>query len=129
VLAGKTPVLVHNAGECPVTGLPHGALGESATLQRLQNEGYTNITREVRFKNSQGDVFRADFVAQNPSGNWVAVEVKTGRGASLTDNQALGYAELGHGGAVLNTSRVPGLKKGSTVTMKVEVDLWRCPDC
>ncbi|WP_244224048.1 polymorphic toxin-type HINT domain-containing protein [Streptomyces tirandamycinicus] len=129
VLAGKTPVLVHNAGECPVTGLPHGALGESATLQRLQNEGYTNITREVRFKNSQGDVFRADFVAQNPAGNWVAVEVKTGRGASLTDNQALGYAELGHGGAVLNTSRVPGLKKGSTVTMKVEVDLWRCPDC
>lgn len=129
VLAGKTPVLVHNAGECPVTGLPHGALGESATLQRLQNEGYANITREVRFRNSQGDVFRADFVAQNRSGNWVAVEVKTGRGASLTGNQALGYAELGHGGAVLNTRRVPGLKKGSTVTMKVEVDLWRCPDC
>ncbi|MFC7303222.1 polymorphic toxin-type HINT domain-containing protein [Streptomyces monticola] len=129
VLAGETPVLVHNAGECPTTGFPHGALGESATLQRLQNEGYANITREVMFRNSQGDVFRADFVAQNPSGNWVAVEVKTGRGASLTDNQALGYAELGHGGAVLNTSRVPGLNKGSTVTMKVEVDLWRCPDC
>ncbi|MGW4237325.1 polymorphic toxin-type HINT domain-containing protein [Streptomyces sp. NPDC004749] len=129
VLAEATPLLVHNAGECRVTGLPHGALGESATLNRLQNEGYANITREVRFKNSQGDVFRADFVAQDPSGSWVAVEVKTGKGASLTGNQELGYAELGHGGAVLNTSRVPGLKKGSTVTMRVEVDLWRCPDC
>ncbi|GAA3246616.1 hypothetical protein GCM10020256_74360 [Streptomyces thermocoprophilus] len=112
VLAGTTPVLVHNAGECPITGIPHGAMGESATLERLQTSGYTNITREVRFKNSQGDVFRADFVAQDPSGNWVAVEVKTGRGASLTDNQRLGYAELGHGGAILNTSRLPGLKKG-----------------
>ncbi|GGR58324.1 polymorphic toxin-type HINT domain-containing protein [Streptomyces griseomycini] len=129
VLAGTTPVLVHNAGECPITGIPHGAMGESATLERLQTSGYTNITREVRFKNSQGDVFRADFVAQDPSGNWVAVEVKTGRGASLTDNQRLGYAELGHGGATLNTSRLPGLKKGSNVTMKVEVDLWHCPDC
>ncbi|MFD5654010.1 NERD domain-containing protein [Streptomyces sp. NPDC127039] len=104
-------------------------LGEMATLDRLQSSGYTNITREVRFKTSQNDVFRADFVAQNPSGSWVAVEVKTGRGASLTENQAVGYAELGRGGAVLNTSRVPGLKKGSRVTMKVEVDLWSCPDC
>ncbi|MEV5935902.1 polymorphic toxin-type HINT domain-containing protein [Streptomyces sp. NPDC052079] len=129
VLAGATPVLVHNAGECPTTGIPHGALGENATLDRLRRSGYANITREVRFKNSQGDVFRADFVAQDPSGNWVAVEVKTGRGASLTDNQRLGYAELGHGGAILNTSRLPGLKKGSNVTMKVEVDLWDCPDC
>ncbi|MFI1423177.1 NERD domain-containing protein [Streptomyces sp. NPDC020731] len=129
MLAGQTPVLVHNAGECPVDGLPHGPLGESATLQRLKNEGYTNIAREVRFKNSKGDVFRADFIAKDRSGNWVAVEVKTGKGASLTDNQSLGYAELGHGGAVLNTSRVPGLKKGSKVTMKVEVDLWHCPAC
>ncbi|MGW4551869.1 polymorphic toxin-type HINT domain-containing protein [Streptomyces violaceorubidus] len=129
VLAGQTPVLVHNAGECPTTGIPHGALGEMATLDRLQSSGYTNITREVRFKTSQDDVFRADFVAQDPSGRWVAVEVKTGRGASLTENQKIGYAELGRGGAVLNTSRVPGLKKGSRVTMKVEVDLWKCPDC
>ncbi|WP_233712506.1 polymorphic toxin-type HINT domain-containing protein [Kribbella turkmenica] len=129
VLAGKTPVLVHNVGECPVDGLPHGALGESATLQRLQNDGYTSITREVRFKNSQGEIFRADFVAQDRSGSWVAVEVKTGGGASLSDNQSLGYAELGHAGAVLGTSRVPGLTKGSMVSMRVEVDLWRCPVC
>lgn len=59
----------------------------------------------------------------------MAVEVKTGKGASLTDNQDLGYSELGHGGATLNTSRLPGLKKGSKVNMKVEVDLWSCPDC
>ncbi|MET9483282.1 polymorphic toxin-type HINT domain-containing protein [Streptomyces sp. NPDC006638] len=129
VLAGSAPVLVHNAGECPVDGLPHGALGEAASLQRLQTQGYTNITSEVRFKNSQGDVFRADFVAQDTSGAWVALEVKTGRGATLTGNQELGYAELGHAGAELNTTRVPGLRKGATVTMRVEVDLWSCPKC
>ncbi|RXS84869.1 hypothetical protein EST92_09670 [Streptomyces sp. TM32] len=129
VFAGETSILVHNAGECPVDGLPHGALGEAATLQRLQKAGYTNIKSEVRFKNSRGDVFRADFVAQDTAGNWVAVEVKTGKGASLTDNQRLGYAELGRTGAVLNTNRVPGLSKGATVKMKVEVDLWRCPAC
>ncbi|MEV4740632.1 polymorphic toxin-type HINT domain-containing protein [Streptomyces sp. NPDC049555] len=129
VLAGKTPVLVHNAGNCPIDGLPHGALGEMSTLQRLVSEGYSNIRQEVRFKTSQGDVFRADFVAQDRAGDWVAVEVKTGKGASLTDNQRRGYAELGHGGAMLNTSRLPGLKKGSIVKMRVEVDLWRCPAC
>ncbi|MFD7778814.1 hypothetical protein [Streptomyces sp. NPDC059753] len=65
VLAGETPILAHNAGECPVDGLRHGDLGEGATLQRLHSEGYKSITREVRFKNSKGDVFRADFVAQD----------------------------------------------------------------
>ncbi|WP_083690741.1 polymorphic toxin-type HINT domain-containing protein [Actinoalloteichus sp. GBA129-24] len=123
VLAGTAPVLVHNAGECSVNGLPHGTLGENATRQRLQNEGYTNITSEVRFRNSHGNVFRADFVAQDSSGNWVATEVKTGEGSSLTDNQRVGYAELSRGGAVLNTSRLPGLKKGAQVTMRVEIDL------
>ncbi|MEV5608277.1 RHS repeat-associated core domain-containing protein [Streptomyces sp. NPDC052225] len=129
VMADETPILAHNAGECPEDGLPHGALGEAATLDRLQNEGYTNITREVRFKNSNGDVFRADFVAQDRTGTWVAVEVKTGKGAKLTDNQSLGYSELGASGAELNSSRLPGLKKGSTVIMKVQIDLWSCGVC
>ncbi|MEW1640208.1 Hint domain-containing protein [Streptomyces sp. NPDC093801] len=129
VLAGATPVLVHNAGECPVDGMPHGALGESATLNELQKGGYTDITREVRFKNSQGKVFRADFVAKNPAGEWTAIEVKTGKGATVTENQEIGYPELAKGGAILNTSRVPGLTKGSKVQMKVEVDLWECPTC
>ncbi|MGW0703754.1 polymorphic toxin-type HINT domain-containing protein [Streptomyces sp. NPDC002867] len=130
VIAGDTPILVHNVGNCPTTGLPHGPLGEAATLDRLQKGGYTDITAEVRFINSNGDIFRADFVARDPRGNWVAVESKTGRGATMSDNQAVGYADLGNGaGAVLNTSRVPGLRKGSTVKMKVEVDLWQCGSC
>lgn len=129
VLAGETPLLVHNAGNCPQDGLPHGALGEAATLSRLQKGGYTDITPEVRFINSKGKVFRADFVARNPNGKWVAVETKTGRGATMSENQTVGYAELGHGGATLNSSRVPGLRKGSSVRMKVEVDMWQCGVC
>ncbi|MFI6299451.1 polymorphic toxin-type HINT domain-containing protein [Nonomuraea sp. NPDC050790] len=73
--AGTTPVLVHN-DECPVSGRSHGRLGEAATKDRLTKEGYTDIVQEVRFKNSKGEVFRADFVARDKNGNWVAVEVK-----------------------------------------------------
>lgn len=129
VLAGSAPVLVHNTGECPIDGLRHGDLGEAATHQRLKSEGYTNITREVRFLNSNGDIFRADFVAQHPSGKWKAIEVKTGKGASLTGNQVVGYADLGKTGAELRSGRLPGFKKGSTVKMDVEIDLWRCGAC
>ena len=129
VLAGSAPVLVHNVGECSVDGIPHGALGEFATLQRLQNGGYTNISSEVRFINSEGKIFRADFVAQDSSGNWVAFEVKTGTGG-ISPNQSVGYVDLGSGGgAILDTSGVPGLTKGTLINMKIEVDLWRCPLC
>lgn len=78
-----TPVLVHNAGGlCPTNGLSYGPIGEAATHEVFQKAGYTNITREVQFINSNGDAFRADFVAQNPSGNWEALEAKTGAGYS-----------------------------------------------
>jgi predicted RecB family endonuclease len=77
-VAGDTPVLVHNVGECPVDGVPHGAIGEAASLDRLQTGGYTDITPRVRFKDSNGEVFIADFVARNPNGDWVAVETKVG---------------------------------------------------
>ncbi|MEN3611523.1 polymorphic toxin-type HINT domain-containing protein [Plantactinospora sp. ZYX-F-223] len=134
VMVGKTPVLVHNSspvGACPVNGLPHGKLGEAASLQRLQNEGYTNIVSEVQFLNSKGRDFRADFVAQDANGNWVAIEAKTGRGAEITPGQATGYPELESVGVIVDTSRLEqfGIPKGSVVTMQVVIDAWTCPAC
>ena len=82
VLAGQTPVLVHNAGGvglCPVSGKPHGPMGEAATLDRLQTEGYTDIAREVTFYAADGTKFRADFVARAPDGRIIAIEAKTGQ--------------------------------------------------
>ncbi|MFJ3793305.1 polymorphic toxin-type HINT domain-containing protein [Kitasatospora sp. NPDC090091] len=130
VMAGNAPVLVHNVGECPVDGVPHGAIGEAASLDRLQKGGYTDITPQVRFINSNGDVFIADFVARNPSGEWVAVESKVG-GATVTGHQDVGYPELIKGGAILNTSKLEqyGLKKGSMVKMPLEIDHWQCGVC
>ncbi|GAB2928718.1 polymorphic toxin-type HINT domain-containing protein [Streptomyces mayteni] len=130
-IAGEAPVLVHNAGNCSVDGVPHGVIGEAATLDRLQREGYSNIVPEVRFRNSQGDVFRADFVARHPDGGWVAVEVKTGSGATVSPNQSVGYPELTDSGAVLDTSRLSdfGLEQGDRVRMRLEIDVWECGTC
>lgn len=132
VMIGNTPILVHNVGECPVNGIPHGKLGELATLDRLISEGYQNITREVRFVNSAGNVFKADFVARTPSGQWIAIETKTGAGAEISDNQNIGYPELDSTqGAVLDTSRLEpyGLYKGDRLSMPVKIDEWHCPAC
>ncbi|AZQ32129.1 RHS repeat-associated core domain-containing protein [Streptomyces cyaneochromogenes] len=134
VLAGSHPVLVHNAGSvgaCPESGIDHGALGAFATADRLAAEGYQNITKEVRFLDSNGDVFIADFIARRPDGAWVAVEVKTNTGP-LTPNQSTGYPELTTTGAVLQSSKLKqyGFKKGDKVRMEtVEIDHWLCPDC
>jgi hypothetical protein len=71
VEAEGASILAHNAGGlCPTNGLPRGRMGESATHEAHQKAGYSNITREPQFINSNGDPFRADFVAQNPSGDW-----------------------------------------------------------
>ncbi|MGW4935408.1 hypothetical protein ACWEQH_20755 [Streptomyces sp. NPDC004166] len=112
------------------SGFPLGAIGEAATLDRLQQGGYTDITQQVRFKNSNGNVFIADFVARGVNGNWVAVESKVG-GATVTDNQAVGYPELSSGGAVLDTSKLEqfGIKQGTTMSMPVEIDHWQCGVC
>ncbi|WFF09431.1 polymorphic toxin-type HINT domain-containing protein [Micromonospora sp. WMMD1076] len=94
VLAGTTPVLVHNTGVglCPANGLPHGAMGETATQRRMMSEGFTNIESQVRFRNSNGDIFVADFVGRDKNGNWIAVEVKTGRGATISPAQQVGLS-------------------------------------
>ncbi|MGN9784927.1 RHS repeat-associated core domain-containing protein [Nonomuraea sp. ZG12] len=131
VKMGEHAALVHN-DRCPVTGNSHGDLGELATKERLKAAGYTDIVDEVQFLNSQGKDFRADFIAKNPSGQWIAVEVKTGKGAKLTPNQEVGYPELnGRTGAVVNTNKLKGLglPKGTRVSIKVEIDMWKCPDC
>jgi hypothetical protein len=130
--AGNDGILVHNVGECPVTGLPHGAMGEAATLQRLIKAGYGKIVPQVRFVNSADKVFIADFVAQDAEGNWIAIEAKTGKGAVITPNQQLGYAELdGAQGAIVDTSGLArvGFAKGERVHMHVVFDLWDCPSC
>jgi RHS repeat-associated protein len=134
VLAGETAVLVHNAGFglCPVNDLPHGKIGEAATLDRLTTEGYSNITPEVSFRTADGVPFRADFVARDSSGAWRAIEAKTGAGAGMTSGQAVGYPALNsEKGAILVTEKLEefGIPYGSRVTMQVEVDMWSCPEC
>lgn len=131
VLAGNTPVLVHN-DKCPVTGNSHGDMGELATYERLLKDGYTSIEREVAFLNSKGNQFIVDFGASDSNGNWIAVEVKTGRRATITPNQAAGYPEInGAAGAILNSKKLAqyGLPKGSRVHFPVEFDAWKCPHC
>lgn len=97
----------------------------------MAKEDHTNILPKVRFTNSNGDMFIADFVARDPSGAWQAVEVKTGAGAGITANQAVGYPELSSIGAVLDTSRLSqyGLNQGDVVQMPVRFALWGCPLC
>jgi hypothetical protein len=38
-------------------------MGEQASLERMQNEGYTDIHQQVQFRTNAGVIFRADFVA------------------------------------------------------------------
>ncbi|MFD9519743.1 polymorphic toxin-type HINT domain-containing protein [Streptomyces sp. NPDC059979] len=134
VLAGGVPVLVHNSngvGICPVTpGLNHGDLGEFSTHQRLQTEGYRNIIPEVTFHASDGTPFRADFVAQHPDGHWIAAESKMNTG-DFTPNQDIGYPELITIGGRLATDKLAshGFLYGDKITLPLQVDRWRCPDC
>jgi RHS repeat-associated protein len=134
VIAGSTPLLVHNGGKigkCPNDPtLDHGDLGEFVTHERLISAGYTNITPEVTFVNSQGIPFRADFVAKDPNGNWRAIESKTNTGG-YTANQLAGYPELETIGATLTSPKLEqyGMMHGDTVVLPVDTDRWWCPVC
>ncbi|MFJ7957515.1 polymorphic toxin-type HINT domain-containing protein [Streptomyces sp. NPDC096319] len=130
VRSGGTSALVHNTN-CPVTGNDHGRMGEFATMEMLQREGYVDIVREVQFLNSEGKNFRADFVARKSRGDWVAFDSKMGAGSEISDNQSIGYPELVSRGAVLNTRKlIPfGVPKGTVMQMPVEIEGWTCPDC
>ena len=132
VLAGNTPVLVHN-DSCPVSGRSHGDLGELASFNRLRDAGYTNIIAEPQFMNHLGQNFRGDFIARAPDGRIVVVDAKTGRGSVVSFNQEVGYGDLmSNRGAIVNTSRLEkafGIKSGQRVSFGVEFDLWTCPFC
>ncbi|MGC7101379.1 polymorphic toxin-type HINT domain-containing protein [Amycolatopsis lurida] len=132
VNAGGQSLLTHNAGgECPVTGKPHGRMGEDSTEQRLRNAGYTDIASEVMFRTTGGVRFRADFVARDPQGNVVVVESKTGKRAKLTANQRIGYPSLHQNGAYVRSPKLRhlGLPQGTFVRLPVEFDMWECPEC
>jgi RHS repeat-associated protein len=134
VLADDAAILVHNApkvGLCPVSGASHGELGEMASLDRMQTDGYTDIIPQVQFMTRDGVVFRADFIARNPQGKVVAIESKVNSGG-LTENQEEGYPELTKGVAYVYTSKLEedyGWKIGQGVTMPLEIDHWICPVC
>lgn len=137
MIAGRTPVLVHNVGGlkpglCPVDpSVDHGKIGAMATKDRLHREGYTDISDEVRFVDSEDDVFIADFVAKNPVGQLVAIETKV-NDSPISGHQAKGYPELTTTGARLQSSKLKGLglMKGTTVRIpKLEIDRWLCPIC
>jgi hypothetical protein len=85
----------------------------------------------VRFVNSNGDVFIADFVARHPQGKIIAVESKTGKRARVTPNQDVGYSELTSSGVELNDSKLAafGFQKGDNVKMDLEIDHWECLRC
>ncbi|GAB2476264.1 hypothetical protein GCM10027063_16500 [Promicromonospora xylanilytica] len=121
-------VLVHNDA-CPVTGNSHGDLGEAAELDRLVNDGYTDIASEVTLLAPDGTRFRADFVARDPHGVLKAIEVKT-NGGGLTPNQAVGYPQLS-GGVEVRTDKLAGIgfPHGSKIKLDLEISLWTCPSC
>jgi hypothetical protein len=132
VEVASASALVHN-NACPVSGKPHGAMGEAATREWLELNGYSAITKEVQFRNSAGKAFRADWVALDPNDQWVAFDAKTGDGSVVSPNQMLGYPELSdfNAGVLLDTDKLAdfGLYKGDIVSMRVEFDAWECPDC
>ncbi|WP_285101486.1 polymorphic toxin-type HINT domain-containing protein [Promicromonospora sp. MEB111] len=125
----SSALLVHN-DNCPITGYSHGDLGEMAELDRLINDGYTDIASEVTFLAPDGTKFRADFVARDPDGVLKAIEVKTNNGG-LTDNQYVGYPQLSTVGSEVRTDKLAGIgfPRGSTIKLDVEVSLWKCPSC
>jgi hypothetical protein len=62
----------------------------------------------------------------------VAVEVKTGKGATISPNQQLGYNETGSVGAVLDTNKLNDLyaiPQGTLMRAPVEFDVWDCSAC
>jgi RHS repeat-associated protein len=153
VVAGDTSILVHNVGgmpydacpvKYPVNGLRHGAYGEGETELDLAASGHTSITREVTFTDRNGNPFRADFIAKDPQGKWIAVETKTsGGGASgrvvgpdvvdrMDTDQVTGYYDLAHGGLTLSTDKLAdyGFNHGDNFTVSsVGWSSKICPHC
>jgi hypothetical protein len=101
VVAGDTPVLVHNSGSC---GPIKGAVGESRAIQELQDKGYTIMGTHVKLEAADGTVSYVDIVATRNGPAYGApeyFEVKNGPSARLTPQQKTVYGQLGDGGGVI----------------------------
>jgi hypothetical protein len=82
VLAGTTPVLVHNAGCATVA---KGAAGEARAVQELQDRGYDIVGQQISVRTSAANV-RIDIVATR-NGQTYFFDAKNGPYAGFTKNQ------------------------------------------
>ena len=82
VVAGDTPVLVHNA---PLPCYAKGVAGELRGVQELQDKGYTIIGTQISVKTAAANV-RIDIVAER-NGQTYFFDVKNGPYAGFTKNQ------------------------------------------
>ena len=109
-------------------------MGELASFNRLQADGYTDINSEPQFMNHLGQSFLGDFIALAPDGKTIVViDAETGRGSKVGFNQGVGYGEImTNRRTIVYTSKLEkvfGLKSGQRVSLGVEFDLWECPFC
>ena len=101
VLAGETPVLVHNSGPC---GPAKGAVGEARAVQELQDRGYTIMGTHVKLEAKDGTISYVDVVATRNGPGLGApeyFEVKNGPSARLSPQQKTVYGQLGDSGDVI----------------------------
>ncbi|MDI1454401.1 polymorphic toxin-type HINT domain-containing protein [Streptomyces sp. ATE26] len=115
VLAGQTPVLVHNSGPC---GPAKGAAGEARAVQELQDRGYTIMGTHVKLEAKDGTISYVDVVATRNGPGLGApeyFEVKNGPSARLSPQQKTVYGQLGDSGnVILRSDQLSswGLKSG-----------------
>ncbi|MER5431345.1 polymorphic toxin-type HINT domain-containing protein [Streptomyces sp. NPDC002588] len=115
VLAGATPVLVHNSGPC---GPAKGAAGEARAVQELQDRGYTIMGTHVKLEAKDGTTSYVDVVATRNGPGLGApeyFEVKNGPSAKLSPQQKTVYGQLSDSGdVILRTDQLNswGLKSG-----------------
>jgi hypothetical protein len=105
-----------------------GKMGENASEEILQREGYT-YQAQVTFYKQTGKKGRIDFMARDPEGNLSGVESKV-NGSRLSDTQAEGYYDLAHGGYVTfagENAEAFGLQAGVPYSFPASTDHWEFP--
>ncbi|MFZ3544026.1 polymorphic toxin-type HINT domain-containing protein [Streptomyces sp. 4.24] len=106
VLAGTTPILVHN--NCSIK---KGKEGEARARQELIDRGYSIMGEHVKLEGKKGDVSYVDIVATRIGPGLGApefFEVKNGPGAKLSRPQKAVYGQMGNGGGVILRSEKLG---------------------
>jgi hypothetical protein len=116
IQAATTAVLVHN---CPATGGSKAAQGEAGvdqTVADLEAAGGRVLGKEISLKAPQaGWKARADLYVELPNGQRTFLEVKTGPGAELSENQIQVYAETRSIGTIpygANAAKAEGITPG-----------------